>query len=268
MPEIPTEVIEYKLVIDPSYKPVKQKERRYTPVRRETIRQEVNKLLEVRFIRPINYPDWQTNPILVKKPDGSWRMCINYTILNKACPKDEYPLSRICQIVDFTASCELLSFLDVYSGYHQISFTIDDEEKTTFITLFRIFCYIKMSFGLKNGGHIAEMCTHRLGSSDWEDLLDDLKETFNNLRKYKMMLNPKKCVFGVSSEKLLDYMVLSQGIDVNPKKVEANEQLQPPQIRKKIQKLASVMATLSRFISKLGECGMPFYKLLRKADGF
>jgi hypothetical protein len=100
------------------------------------------------------------------------------------------------------------------------------------------------------------------------DLLDDLKETFDNLRKFKMMLNPKKCVFGVSSGKLLGYMVSSRGIDVNPKKVEAIEKLQPPWTRKEIQKLAGMMAALSLFISKLGERGMSFYKLLRKADSF
>jgi hypothetical protein len=83
-----------------------------------------------------------------------------------------------------------------------------------------------------------------------------------------MMLNPKKCVFGVSSGKLLGYMVSSRGIDANPKKVEAIDKLQPPRTRKEIQKLAGMMAALSRFISKLGERGMPFYKLLRKADGF
>jgi hypothetical protein len=100
------------------------------------------------------------------------------------------------------------------------------------------------------------------------DLLDDLKETFDNLRKFKMMLNPKKCVFSVSLDKLLGYMVSSRGIDVNPKKVEVIENLQPPGTRKEIQKLAGMMTTLSRFISKLGEHGMSFYRLLHKADNF
>jgi hypothetical protein len=100
------------------------------------------------------------------------------------------------------------------------------------------------------------------------DLLDDLKETFDNLRKSKMMLNPKKCVFGMSSGKLLGYMVLSWGIDVNPKKVEAIKNLQPSETRKEIQKLTDMMVALSRFISKLGERGTPFYRLLHKADGF
>jgi hypothetical protein len=122
-------------------------------------------------------------------------------------------------------SCELLSFLDAYSGYHQICLAIDDEEKTAFITPFRIFCYTKMAFGLKNGGVIYQKCVHiilenQIGrnieayindivvkSEKCGDLLNDLKETFVNLHKYKMILNPKKCGFRVSSGKFLGYMV-------------------------------------------------------------
>jgi hypothetical protein len=119
--------------------------------------------------------------------------------------------------------------LDAYLGYHQISLDIDDEEKTVFITLFRIFCYTKMTFGLKSGGATYQKCVHtvlesQIGrnveayiddivvkSEKRGDLLDDLKETFDNLRKSKMMLNPKKCVFGMSSGKLLGYMVSFHG---------------------------------------------------------
>jgi hypothetical protein len=149
-------------------------------------------------------------------------MCIDYTSLDKTYPKDEYPLPRIFQIDDSTVSCELLSFLDAYSGYHQISLTIDDEEKIVFSTPFGIFCYTKMAFGLKNEGAIYHKCIQtilepQIGRSikDYiddvvvkskmcENLLDDLKEIFDNLHKYKMMLNPKKCVLSVSSGKLLD----------------------------------------------------------------
>ena len=79
-------------------------------------------------------------------------MCVDYTDLNKACPKDEYPLLRIDQIVDSTSGCELLCFLDAYLRYDQISMCIDDEEKTAFVTPFGMYCYIKMPFGLKNAG--------------------------------------------------------------------------------------------------------------------
>jgi hypothetical protein len=115
----------------------------------------------------------------------------------------------------------------------------------------RFFCYTKMMFELKNGGATYQKCVHtvlegQIGRNveayiddivvklkKHGDLLDDLKETFDNLRKFKMMLNPKKCIFGMSSDKLLGYMVSSRGIDVNPKKVEAIEKLQPPHTRKK-----------------------------------
>jgi hypothetical protein len=213
-------------------------------------------------------------------------MYIDYTSLNKVCPKNEYPLPHICQIIDSTTLCELLSFLDAYLGYHQISLTIDNEEKIVFITPFVIFCYTKMAFGLMNGGATYQNCIHiilepQIGRNveayiddvgvklkKHGDLLDDLKETFDNLRKYKMMHNRKKYVFSVSSGKLLGYMVSSQGIDANLKKVEVIKKLQPPHTRTKIQKLVGMMAALSRFISRLGKRGMPFYKILRKDDGF
>jgi hypothetical protein len=91
MPKIPWEVIEHKVGIDSAFKPIKRKERRYTLERHETIWVEVNKLLEARFIRLVDYPRWLANPILVEKPDGSWSIYIDYTSLNKECPKDEYP---------------------------------------------------------------------------------------------------------------------------------------------------------------------------------
>jgi hypothetical protein len=142
-------------------------------------------------------------------------MCIDYTSLNKVYPKDEYSLPRIYQIMDSMVSCELLSFLDAYSGYHQISLATSDKEKTSFITPFRIFCYTKMTFGLKNGGATYQKCVHiilesQIGknveayiddivvkSKKHRDLLDDLKETIDNHHKYKMMFNPKKYVFDV-----------------------------------------------------------------------
>jgi hypothetical protein len=94
-------------------------------------------------------------------------MCIDYTSLNKACPKDECPLPLICQIVDSMTSCEFLSFLDAYSGYHQINLAIDDEEKTVFITPFGIFCYTKMAFGLKNEGATYQKCVHTVLESQF-----------------------------------------------------------------------------------------------------
>jgi hypothetical protein len=145
-----------------------RRKKRYTLERRETIWVEVNKLFDARFIRPVDYPSWLENLILIEKLDGFWHMCIDYMSLNKACLKNEYPLSRICQIVDSTVTCELLSFLDAYSAYHQINLATYNEEKIPFITSFGIFYYTRMTFGLKNGGrgYISEVHAHYLRKSD------------------------------------------------------------------------------------------------------
>jgi hypothetical protein len=100
---------------------VKQRLRRFDEEKRRAIGEEVHNLLAVGFIKEIFYPEWLANPVLVKKKNGRWRMCVDYTSLNKAYPKDPFPLPRIDQIVDSTAGCETLSFLDAYSSYHQIS---------------------------------------------------------------------------------------------------------------------------------------------------
>jgi hypothetical protein len=160
---IPREVIEHKLEIDPLFKPIKQKERRYTTEMHETIRQGVNRLLEVGFIRLVDYLGRLANLVLIEKDDGSWRMCIDYTSLNKEYPKYESPLSHICQIVDSTTSCKLLSFLDAYSGNHQISLTIDDEEKqllSPHLESYHLGKNTKMVFGLKNRGATYQKGNH------------------------------------------------------------------------------------------------------------
>jgi hypothetical protein len=105
------------------------------------------------FIREILHPDWLANPILVqKKNTAEWCMCVDYTDLNKHCPKDLFGLPWIDQIVDSTTGSALLSFLDCYSGYHHIALREEDQSKTSFITPFGAYCYKIMSFGLKNAG--------------------------------------------------------------------------------------------------------------------
>src|SRR5438105_360195 len=151
-------------------------------------------------------------------------MCVVYTDLNKACPKDPFELPRIDQVVDSTVGCELLCFLNAYSGYHQVSLNESDCIKTAFITLFGVCCYITMPFGLKNAGatyqRAMQRCLHeQLGrnveayvndviikSRVREDLIPDLSETFTNLRLFRWKLNPEKCVCGVPSRKWLTFI--------------------------------------------------------------
>jgi hypothetical protein len=213
-------------------------------------------------------------------------MCVDYTDLNKHCPKDLFGLPRIDQVVDSTAGCVLLYFLDCYSGYHQITLKEEDQIKTTFITPFGTYAYKTMSFGLKNAGAtyqcMIQMCfadqLHRnveayvddmvIKTSKPDDLIADLEETFSSLSRFRWKLNPTKCVFKVPSGKLLRFIVSNRGIEANPMKILAITDMGAPAIIKDVQKLTGCMAALNRFISRLGERGQPFFKLLKHQDQF
>ena len=123
IPGVPREVIEHHLAVYPHARPVKQKVRKQALERQEFITKEISKLEVAGLVRGVLHPTWLANPVVVRKANGKWRLCIDYTDINKACPKDPFPLPRIDQIVDSTTGCDLLSFLDAYSGYHQIFMT-------------------------------------------------------------------------------------------------------------------------------------------------
>ena len=114
------------------------------------VREETQKLLSASHIREIQYPEWLANIVLVKKANGKWRMCVDFTYLNKACPKDSYPLPSIDALVESASCCNVLSFLDAFSGYNQIKMHLRDESKTAFMTETSSYCYKLMPFGWKN----------------------------------------------------------------------------------------------------------------------
>nr|ABA97921.1 retrotransposon protein, putative, Ty3-gypsy subclass [Oryza sativa Japonica Group] len=227
-----------------------------------------------------------SNPVMLRKANGKWRMCVDFTDLNKACPKDHFPPPRIDQLVDSTACCESLSFLDAYSGYHQINMAKEDEEKMAFITPFGVFCYAKMLFGLISIGNtyqrgIQEALGDQLGrnigayvvdivvkTKTGDLLIDDLRETFDNLRRYQMKLNSEKCTFREPLGKLLGFLVPGQGIEVNPEKIKGIENMKLPTRLREVQRLTGCMASLSRFVTRMGERGQPFFTLLKKQDKF
>ncbi|KAM1157746.1 hypothetical protein ACFX2B_028079 [Malus domestica] len=195
---------------------------------------EVEKLKGIGFVCEVNYPTWVANVALVKKNPTKeslllqkvlWRMCVDYTDLNKGCLKDNFPLPLIDRLIDSTAGCELLSFMDAYSGYNQILIDPPDQEHTAFTTDRGLYCYKVMPFGLKNAGAtyqrlVNSMFTEQIGKS-MEVYVDDmlvkskhadqhitnLSETFTILKRYRMRLNPNKCAFGVGSDKFLGFMI-------------------------------------------------------------
>jgi hypothetical protein len=218
MPGVPRELVEHALNVDPKAKPVKQPLRWFDEPKRKAIASEHHRLENTGFIRKIKASTWVSNPDIVpKKNTNIQRVCVDYTSLNKHCPKDPFPLPRIDQIIDSTVGCVRLSFLDAYSGYNQIKLKKEDEEKTAFITPYGMFCYQVMPFGLKSAGATYQwMMQNCLGSQigrniqvyiddmvittlKEESLISDLKETFDNLNRYKLKLNLTKCSFGVSA---------------------------------------------------------------------
>ena len=158
MPGVPRGLAEHRLRVDPKVKPVKEHLRRFAVQKRKAICEEVARLLAAKFIREIYHSEWLANVVMVPKKDDSLCMCIDFKHINRACPKDHFPLPRINQIIDAMAGCERLSFLDAYSGYHQIKMAVKDQEKTAFITPFGAFCYVSMPFGLKSAQATYQRC--------------------------------------------------------------------------------------------------------------
>jgi hypothetical protein len=286
MSGIPRDVAEHSLDIRAGARPVKQHLRRFDEEKRRAIGEEVHKLMAAGFIKEVFHPEWLANHVLVKKKCGKWMTCVDYTELNKACPKVPYPLPHIDQIVDSTAGCETLSFLDAYSGYHQIKLKESDQLATSFIMPFGMYCYTTMPFGLRNAGATYQRCmNHVFGEHIGRtveayvddifvktrksyDLLSDLETTFKCLRAKSVKLNPEKCVFGVPRGMLLGFIVSERGIEANPEKIAAITNMGPIKDLKGVQRVMGCLAALSRFISRLGERGFPLYRLLRKAERF
>jgi hypothetical protein len=153
MTGVPRELAEHALQIIPGSKPVRQAMRRFRDEKCRAIAKEISKLLKAGFIKEVIHTKWVANPVLVpKKNTKVLRMCVDYTGLNKACPKDPFPLPHIDQVIDSTARSELLCFLDAYSGYHQIKDKKSDQLATSFVTPYGIYCYVTMPFDLKNAG--------------------------------------------------------------------------------------------------------------------
>jgi len=141
--------------------------------RAKAVNDEVEKLLKIGSIREVQYPDWVANTVVVKKKNGKDRVCIDFTDLNKACPKDSFPLPHIFRLVESTAGNELLTFMDAFSGYNQIMMNPEDQEKTSFITDKGIYCYKVMPFGLKNARATYQLtkCSTSTSERQWKSIL-------------------------------------------------------------------------------------------------
>ena len=221
--------------------------------------------------------------VLVKKANRKWRLCIDFTDVNRACPKDSFPLPRIDLIVDATAGHELLSFIDAFSGYSYIIMDPNDQENTSFVTRQETYCYLVMPFKLKNDGATYQRLVNRMFQKhivgSMEVYIDDmlvksvkaelhvghLAKSFQVLKDYKMKLNSTKCAFGVSARKFLGFIINSREIEANPNKIKSMLDMQPPSNTKEIQRLAGRIAALSHFVSRSNDNCQPFFQVWKKA---
>uniref|UniRef100_A0A2N9FVC8 Uncharacterized protein n=1 Tax=Fagus sylvatica TaxID=28930 RepID=A0A2N9FVC8_FAGSY len=198
MPGLDTDIVVHKIPLKPECKPVKQALRRMKPEVILKIKEEVEKQLKAGFLSTVTYSDWVANIVPVPKKDGKVRMCVDYRDLNRASPKDNFPLPHIDTLVDNTATNVVFSFMDGFSGYNQIKMAEEDKSKTAFVTHWGTFVYDVMPFGLKNAGATYQRAMR--------------------LKKYQLRLNPNKCAFGVTSGKLLGFIVSGRGIEIDPAK--------------------------------------------------
>jgi hypothetical protein len=198
-------------------------------------------LFDAGFIQEVHHPRWLANYVVVPKAGEKLQMCIDYTSLNEACPKDPFSLPRIDQIMDCTSSYDLLCFMNAYYDFHQIPMSREHEANTTFIIVDSLFCYVSMPYGLKNALPTFVCAMHKTFSDLIRDsvevyvddivakiksrvsLSDNLALVFNRLRSTRMKLNPDKCVFGVTAGKLLGFLVSYRGIEANLEKIKIIE---------------------------------------------
>uniref|UniRef100_A0A2N9FP82 Uncharacterized protein n=1 Tax=Fagus sylvatica TaxID=28930 RepID=A0A2N9FP82_FAGSY len=228
------------------------------------IAQEVKKLLSAGFIKPIQHPRWLSNIVPVKKKNGQIQCYVDFRNLNKACPKDEFPLPNMDLLIDSAAGHAMFSFMDGFSGYNQIFMSPKDAEKTAFRTPIGNFYYTVMPFGLKNAGATYQRTMtamfHDMMHREIEDYVDDivvksktrkdhfgiLKKVFERCRLYKLKMNPLKCAFGVSAGKFLGFLVHQHGIDVDPTRASAIATMKPPTTHKELKSFLGKLSYIRR----------------------
>lgn len=178
MPRLDAKVVVHHLSIKKGARPVKQAQHRFRPELVPLIEAEVNKLIEVGFIREVKYPTWISNIVPVRKKNCQIRVCVDFRDLNNACPKDEFPLPIAELMIDATTGHEALSFMYGSSGYNQIRMAPKDEELTVFRTPKGIYCFKVMPFGLKNAGATYQRAMQKIFDEmlhkDVECYVDDL----------------------------------------------------------------------------------------------
>lgn len=287
MPRLSRSIVEHRLPIKPGVRPHQQPPRRCKADMLEPVKAEIKRLYDAGFIRPCRYAEWVSSIVLVIKKNGKVRVCINFRDLNKATPKDEYPIPVADQLVDAASGNKILSFMDGNAGYNQIFIAEEDIHKTAFRCpgAIGLFEWVVMTFGLKSAGATYQQAKNYIyhdligwlvevyiddvivKSKEIKDHIADLRKVFERTRKYGLKMNPTKCAFGVSAGQFLGFLVHERGIEITLRSINAIKKIKPPKNKTELQEMIGKINFVRRFISNLSGKLEPFTPLLRlKAD--
>ncbi|XP_075486426.1 uncharacterized protein LOC142526036 [Primulina tabacum] len=254
MPGLDSKLVEHRLPIKDGFKSYQQPSRRMSKAIEARVKEEIEKLLKAKFIRPVRYTEWLANIVPVMKKNEKLRVCIDFRDLNCATPKDVYVMPVANMLVDAVAKNELMSFMDGFSGYNQIK--EEDVSKTAFRCLEAIgtFELLVMPFGLKNAGATYQRAMntifHEMIGQCLEVYIDDivvkskkasdhighLRKSFIRMRQHNLKLNPLKCAFGVQAGNFLGFLVHQRGVEVDKNKVKTIMTMMPPKNKKELQR--------------------------------
>jgi hypothetical protein len=237
MPGLDRSIVEHRLPLKPGFRPFQQRARQMKAEVLEEVKKEVEKMLEVGFIRTCRYAEWISSVVPVQKKDGRWQVCVDFRDLNRATPKDEYPMLVAETLINAAARHKMLSFMDGNAGYNQIFTAPEDIHKTAFRVpgAVGLFEYVVMTFGLKNAGATYQWAINYMfhdlisklveiyiddvvvKSASAEGHLGDLRRVLERTREFGLRMNPKKCAFGVSAGQFLGFLVHERGIEISLK---------------------------------------------------
>jgi len=287
MPGLDRSIVEHRLPLKKGFRPFQQRARQMKAEVLEEVKKEIEKMLEAGFIRPCRYAEWISSIVPVEKKDGRWRVCVDFRDLNRATPKDEYPMPVAETLINAAAGHKILSFMDGNAGYNQIFMAPEDIHKTAFRVpgAVGLFEYIVMTFGLKNAGATYQRAMNYIfhdligklveiyiddvvvKSTSIEGHLEDLRQILERTRRFGLRMNPKKCAFGVTAGQFLGFLVHERGIEIGLKSQEAVRTMKPPTTRKELQQLIGKINFVRRFISNLSGRIEPFMGLVKiKSD--
>jgi hypothetical protein len=269
MPRLDRSIVEHRLPLKPGFWLFQQRARQMKAEVLEEVKKEVEKMLEAGFIRTCRYAEWISSVVLVQKKDGWWRVCMDFRDLNRATPKDEYPMPVAETLINAATGHKKLSFMDSNTGYNQIFMAPEDIHKTAFRVpgAVGLFEYVVMTFGLKNAGATYQWAMNYMfhdlisklveiyiddvvvKSASAEGHLGDLWRVLERTREFALRMNLKKCAFGVSAGQFLGFLVHERGIEIGLKSQEAVRTMVPPTTKKELQQLIGKINFVRRFIS-------------------